>query len=544
MKKTNLRKLLAACTAIVMTMGMFASCGSGGDTQSRSYISKSENRISKDDGIYDNIQENVCIDEDMNNEEYASTRKNGYKLVSENPLSTFSTDVDTASYTNVRRMINNGEQINTDAVRVEEFINYFKYNYPQPKDEMVGITTDLTDCPWNNDAKLMLVGMQAKAVETKNVPMNLVFLIDVSGSMMSDDKRPLVQQAFSMLAENLGDEDRISIVTYAGEEKVVLEGAKGSDSDKIINALNELEAGGSTAGEAGINKAYKLAEENYIEGGNNRVILATDGDLNVGVSSAEELTSLVEQKRETGIALSVLGFGTGNLKDDRLEALADNGNGNYSYIDSLEEAERVLVTEMSGTLFTVAKDAKIQVEFNPQNVYSYKLIGYENRALNDEDFDDDTKDAGDIGAGQQVTALYEIILAEGANIKDTGKVVCGKKDLKYESSEEEISAEQDSDLSGELLTVSMRFKNSQENENDSRLVQVPVAMSSYHKDMADYTRFAAAVAQFAMYLRGDKEMKSLDINGLTENLKSSGAAKYEYYEEFKNIVLEYQNSYK
>ena len=390
----------------------------------------------------------------------------------------------------------------------------------------------------------MLVGMQAKAVETKNVPMNLVFLIDVSGSMMSDDKLPLVQQAFSMLAENLGDEDRISIVTYAGEEKVVLEGAKGSDSDKIINALNELEAGGSTAGEAGINKAYKLAEENYIEGGNNRVILATDGDLNVGVSSAEELTSLVEQKRETGIALSVLGFGTGNLKDDRLEALADNGNGNYSYIDSLEEAERVLVTEMSGTLFTVAKDAKIQVEFNPQNVYSYKLIGYENRALNDEDFDDDTKDAGDIGAGQQVTALYEIILAEGANIKDTGKVVCGKKDLKYESSEEEISAEQDSDLSGELLTVSMRFKNSQENENDSRLVQVPVAMSSYHKDMADYTRFAAAVAQFAMYLRGDKEMKSLDINGLTENLKSSGAAKYEYYEEFKNIVLEYQNSYK
>ncbi|MGN0593700.1 MAG: VWA domain-containing protein, partial [Hominimerdicola sp.] len=429
MKKTNSRKFLAACTAIVMTMGMLSSCGSGGNSESYSVKSDSNEYYTENNNTKyqlaetDDFEENTIMGEmeiEMgNNEEYAQVEKNDYKLVSEYPLSTFSTDVDTASYTNVRRMINDGEEINTDAVRVEEFINYFKYDYPQPDSEAVGITTDLTDCPWNSEAKLMLVGMQAKAVETKDIPMNLVFLIDVSGSMMDDNKLPLVQQAFSMLAENLGEEDRISIVTYAGEEKVVLEGASGSNPSKIIDAINQLEAGGSTAGEAGINKAYELAEANFIEGGNNRVILATDGDLNVGVSSTEELTALVEEKRETGIALSVLGFGSGNLKDDRLEALADNGNGNYSYIDSLEEAERVLVTEMSGTLFTVAKDAKIQVEFNPANVYSYKLIGYENRALADEDFNDDTKDAGDIGAGQQVTALYEIILADGTNMTDS-----------------------------------------------------------------------------------------------------------------------------
>ena len=401
--KKNLIKALSMTTAVFMSAGIITSCGAkdSASMNGGNYRPSNDNTI---DGQSEYNYSEEYLNEQPNAEEYAKYTENGYKLVADYPLSTFSTDVDTASYANIRRMLLNGETVNPDAVRTEEFINYFNYDYPQPSGEdPVSITTELSDCPWNSEWKLMLVELKAEDIEdTDRPPRNLVFLIDVSGSMMDQNKLPLVQQAFAMLAENLDKNDRISIVTYAGEDKVVLEGETGDNYTKITDALDSLEAGGSTAGEAGINRAYNIAEEYFIEGGNNRIILATDGDLNVGVSSAEELTALVEKKREGGVYLSVLGFGTGNLKDDRLEALADNGNGNYSYIDSLSEAEKVLVAEMRGTLYTVAKDVKIQVEFNPLNVAAYRLVGYENRLLEDEDFTDDKKDAGDMGSAVEI----------------------------------------------------------------------------------------------------------------------------------------------
>ncbi|MBQ8107227.1 MAG: von Willebrand factor type A domain-containing protein, partial [Ruminococcus sp.] len=367
-------------------------------------------------------------------EEYSEYTDNDFKNVSDEPVSTFSTDVDTASFTRVRRMIHDSLSIDGEAVRTEEFVNYFKYDYPQPQgDDKVAINTELSDCPWNSNARILRIGLQAKEAEVKDIDSNIVFLIDVSGSMLGEDRLGLVQKAFAMLAENLGQNDRVSIVTYAGDDAVVLQGTSGADKDKIIKALNSLEAGGSTAGAKGINTAYELAEKNFIEGGNNRVILATDGDLNVGISSVEELTDLITDKKESGIFLSVLGFGIGNYKDNRLEALADNGNGNYAYIDSLDEAERVLVTEMNGTMFTVAKDTKVQVEFSENCVKRYKLIGYENRMLQTEDFEDDTKDAGDIGSGQQVTALYELILNDAPE-NDMLKV-----SVRYKEADEDVS---------------------------------------------------------------------------------------------------------
>ena len=352
-----------------------------------------------------------------NTEEYNPIVENSFKAAAEEPLSTFSIDVDTASYANARRMIEMGGYVDPDAV-----INYFDYDYSEPTtDDPFSVNTELSDCPWNDEAKLLLVGLKAEDIpQEERVPTNLVFLIDVSGSMFSEDKLPLVQESFSMLTDNLTEDDRISIVTYAGEDKVVAKGLTGDKKDEIKKAINSLEAGGSTFGEAGINRAYELAEKYFIDGGNNRVILATDGDLNVGISSEEELTKLIEEKRDSGVFLSVLGFGTGNYKDNRMEALADHGNGNYSYIDSRLEAEKVLVKEMAGTLYAVAKDVKIQVEFNPENVASYHLVGYENRALANEDFADDTKDAGEIGAGHTVTALYELILNDGENSAVTG----------------------------------------------------------------------------------------------------------------------------
>ena len=335
---------------------------------------------------------------DFNTEEYNAIKENSYMSVAANPLSTFSIDVDTASYTNLRRMINDGDYIDTDAIRIEEMINYFNYDYPAPNaGEPFSVNTEMADCPWNDETKLLLIGLQAEEIDmSERAPMNVVFLIDVSGSMYDEDKLPLVQKSFSLLTENLTPQDRVSIVTYAGSDRVVLEGADGNNKEEIIEAINAREAGGSTAGADGINTAYEIAEKYFISGGNNRIVLATDGDLNVGISSESELTKLVEKKRETGVFLSVLGFGTGNIKDNKMEALADNGNGNYAYIDSVLEAKKVLVEEMGGTLFTIAKDVKFQVEFNPQYVSEYRLVGYENRLMNDQDFYDDTKDAGEI----------------------------------------------------------------------------------------------------------------------------------------------------
>ena len=343
---------------------------------------------------------------DFNTEEYNYISENGYKTTVKEPLSTFSVDVDTASYSNLRRYINSGQQIPADAVRIEEMLNYFSYDYPEPENgDPFSVTTEYSDCPWNEDNRLLLIGLQAKEIDvSRRPPSNLVFLLDISGSMYSDDKLPLVQKSFTMLAENLTQKDRVSIVTYAGYESVVLDGVSGDQTARIAAALDDLEAGGSTAGAAGIEKAYELARKNYISGGNNRVILATDGDLNVGISSEGELTRLIQEKKKDGVHLSVIGVGTGNLKDNKMEALADNGDGNYNYIDSIFEAKKVLVDEMGGTLVTVAKDVKIQVEFNPRYVSGYRLIGYENRLLNQEDFNDDKVDAGEIGSGHCVTA--------------------------------------------------------------------------------------------------------------------------------------------
>lgn len=464
---------------------------------------------------------------DYNAEEYNKLVENGFKTTASSPLSTFSIDVDTASYSNARRMIEYGADVHPDSVRVEEFINYFSYDYPEPAtNDPFSVTTELSDCPWNDEAKLLLVGLKAKDIDmSKREPLNLVFLIDVSGSMFSEDKLPLVQKSFTMLTENLGEDDRISIVTYAGEEKVVLKGTSGADKEKIIEAINSLEASGSTYGEAGINRAYELAEKYFIKGGNNRVLLATDGDLNVGLSTEEELTKLIEEKRESGVFLSVLGFGTGNLKDDRMEALADKGNGNYSYIDSELEAKKVLVEEMAGTLYTVAKDVKIQVEFNPANVRGYRLVGYENRALADRDFADDTKDAGEIGAGHTVTALYELILNDGSAYNP---------DLKYQQTEEPTVPSEQGEYSDELLTVSLRYK--QPDGDTSKLLSVPVSKDVYTAQMPANLTFAAAAAEFGMVLKNSAYKGSASCGQILDMVEDYNYQSDEYKSEFVYLV--------
>ena len=459
--------------------------------------------------------------EEYSAEEYSYIEENGYKKVADEPLSTFSVDVDTASYGNIRRMLRTGAVIPADAVRIEELINYFNYDYPEPDgDAPFSVTTEYAPCPWNVNSRLLLIGLQAKEIDFADRPAsNLVFLLDVSGSMYSADKLPLVQKAFTMLTENLDERDRVSIVTYAGYESVVLDGVSGTQKAKIAAALDDLEAGGSTAGAAGIERAYEIAQKNFIPGGNNRVILATDGDLNVGISSEGALTRLIQKKRESGVHLSVLGVGTGNIKDNKMEALADNGNGNYHYLDSIYEAKKVLVDEMGGTLITVAKDVKIQVEFNPAQVAGYRLVGYENRLLNQEDFDNDRVDAGEIGSGHSVTALYEIIPAAG-EISTTK--------LKYQ--ETKITTG-----SSELLTVKLRYK--APNGNTSKLLEYPVEASVYQDRASDNLTFACAVAEFGMLLRDSEHKGSADFEQVMELAESCvGRDTDDYKKEFLELV--------
>lgn len=443
------------------------------------------------------------------NEEYKGYTEAGFKDTKSEPLSTFSADVDTASYTNVRRLIENRNIVPEDAVRIEEFINYFDYDYPQPEDgSAFGRYVEIADCPWNQDHKLMMVGIQGKELEQQETPpSNLVFLIDSSGSMSSYDKLPLVQSAFSMLAEQLDKNDRISIVTYAGSSAVLLDGEKGSNTDEILEQLYSITASGSTNGVCGINTAYELAEKHFIKGGNNRVILATDGDLNVGASSEEELTRLIETKRDNGIYLSVLGFGEGNYKDARMEALADNGNGNFSYIDSEDEAERVLVQEMSGTLYAIAKDVKIQVEFNPSQVSSYRLIGYDNRLMNAEDFLDDTKDAGEVGSGHSVTALYEIEMA------DTGDSYHGVP-LEFASEHDSIPAENNG--RSEICKLSIAYKTPVGNEN--RNTSDLYSMDNYNSSPSNSMKLAQAAAGFGMILRNSDYKGDADFDTVLDIL--------------------------
>ncbi len=430
-------------------------------------------------------------DRSNHNESYKAIYENQFKAPKEEPLSTFSIDVDKAGYSNMRRFLNDGQRPPADAVKIEEMINYFDYQYKQPTgDHPFSISTEMHACPWNREHQLIKIGLKGKVMDNAELPAsNLVFLIDVSGSMFDENKLPLLKQGFELLVNELREEDRVSIVVYAGSSGIVLEPTSGANKGKILSALNNLEAGGSTAGGAGIQLAYKVASEQFKRGGNNRVILATDGDFNVGASSDEAMVRLIEEKRKSGIFLSVLGFGSGNLQDSKMEQMADNGNGNYSYIDNVMEAKKVFVTEFGGTLFTIAKDVKLQLEFNPSQVAAYRLIGYENRVMAAEDFDNDLKDAGELGAGHTVTALYEIIPA------DAEAVAQSNADLRYQK------VLVNDNLSSELMTIKFRYK--RPDGNKSILLSHSVKKGINPWMSRDYA-FASSVAQFGLIMRGSR----------------------------------------
>lgn len=432
----------------------------------------------------------------FNTEDYDRIQENRFHRATQEPQSTFSIDVDAASYSNLRRFINNGQKPPEDAVRIEEMINYFDYEYPEPTGKHpFSITTEVSDCPWQPKHRLVHIGLQGKHTPTENLPAaNLVFLIDVSGSMNAANKLPLVQTSFKLLADQLRPQDRVAIVVYAGAAGLVLEPTTGNNKTKIKEAIDKLQAGGSTAGGEGIRLAYQTAKEHFIKGGNNRVILASDGDFNVGVSSDGELVRIVEEERKSGVYLTVLGYGMGNYKDNKMQKLADSGNGNHAYIDNLDEARRVLVSEFGGTMYTIAKDVKLQLEFNPAVVQGYRLIGYENRVLNNADFDDDQKDAGELGAGHTVTALYEII-----PVGIESKFLAADKDLKYQQRDLTPTANR----SNELLTVKFRYK-APEADNSQLMEEVIMDKKSSLDKTSDNFRWSAAVATFGMLLRNSE----------------------------------------
>lgn len=463
-------------------------------------------------------------------EEYDHIEENPFRSVRENPLSTFAIDVDAASYSNVRRFLRERRMPPRDAVRIEELVNYFDYDYPDPTGEHpFSITTEVSEAPWNAEHRLVQVGLQGRRMETRDLPPgNLVFLVDVSGSMSSYDKLPLVKQSLRMLVDQLRPMDRVSIVVYAGAAGLVLPPTPGNERERILEALERLEAGGSTAGGEGIVLAYETAREAFIPGGNNRVILATDGDFNVGVSSQGGLVQLIERKRESGIFLTVLGFGTGNLADARMEQLANHGNGNYAYVDQVAEARKVLVREMGGTLLTIAKDVKVQVEFNPAHVRAYRLIGYENRVMAAEAFDDDRRDGGELGAGHSVTALYEIVpVGVATPVAEAGP-------LRYQ----EVRPREDAASSSELLTVKLRYK--APDGDQSWLIEQPVRDrgTALAATSADF-RFAAAVAGWGMLLRDSRFRGTATWSNIAELARGSlGDDEHGYRTEFMRLVDE------
>lgn len=485
------------------------------------------------------------FDEEMdtkeNQEEYSKWEEQGFFSVMAQPQSTFSADVDTASYSNLRRLIREGydlESLPEGAVRIEEMLNYFSYDFEGPRgQEPFGVTTQIGRCPWNEEAELLMVGLKTEDISYDQAPAsNLVFLLDVSGSMGEPDKLPLLQEAFVELTNHLSSKDRISIVTYASEDTVVLQGAVGSEKRKIKRALDGLEAGGGTWGSKGIETAYALAEENFIKGGNNRVILATDGDLNIGMTTEEELEELISEKRESGIFLSVLGFGTDNIKDNKMETLADKGNGNYAYIDCLQEAKKVLSEEMTATLLTVCKDVKFQVEFNPELVEAYRLLGYDNRVLEREDFHDDTKDGGEIGAGHSVTALYEIILREPLHYGMTEREM---DDLKYGSEYRKRAGETPAadQKYKEWLTISIRYKKPAGSR--SELLEYPIGYDSYREKPSNDFLFAAAVAEFGLLASHSEYPEDASLERVEKTIKKLDL-KDNYKIEFLELVEEVQ----
>ena len=458
-------------------------------------------------------------------ETYKAIDEGGFKKTAKDPVTTFSADVDRASYSNVRRMLNYGQKPHKDAVRIEELINYFDYNYTPPAEGSktpLNATTTLSSCPWNPDNYLLRIGLQAKKIDlTKAPPSNIVFLIDTSGSMDEPNKMPLLKASFKLLLDNLRPEDRIAIVVYASQTGIALPSTPAKEKEKISKVIDDLVASGSTAGGAGLQTAYEVAEKNFLPKGNNRIILATDGDFNVGISSRDELQRLVEEKRNKGIYISVLGYGMGNYRDDMAETIANKGNGNYAYIDNFTEAKKVLVNEFGGTLYTVAKDVKLQLEFNPQYVKEYRLVGYENRALANEDFEDDKKDAGEIGAGHTVTALYELIPTKGATTDG----------LRYQKQVKEGFA-------NELAFLKIRYKDPvvKDAKSVEESTPIPFTLTDFSQTDDDY-RFAAAVAEWGMLLRNSKYKAKSSYKQVIDLAKNAtGKDEEGYRKEFIRLV--------
>ena len=500
------RRILSLVLVFVIAFSFGACSALGG----------AKNDAAFDGGYYGNgaIMDNAGS---LSGEGYTEIIENGFVNTAETPSSYFSIDANTASYPNLRSIINNGySYVPKDAVRIEEMLNYFNYDYETPDDgSVLSLTSSVFDTPYNSSTKLLTIGLAAQEVEFSGVKNNLVFLIDVSGSMYSEDKLPLVQQAFMMLAENLNPEDRVSIVTYASGDSVALSGAFGFEKQKIVAAIEDLTAGGSTAGSKGINRAYQLAEEYFIEGGNNRVILATDGDFNVGVSNTKRLEELIAEKRESGIYFSVFGFGRGNVQSEKMESLALKGNGVYSYIDSVKEAKRALVEGIGGSMVTVAKDVKAGITFNPEYVESYRLVGYENKILTEDEFNDSTTDAGELGSGHTVTVVYEIVMTE--------------KEL----------------VSGESLAdVIVRYKPTENVGGDASAEQeitLSVETDRYHKTMTDTDIFVASVVEFALILRSSEYKADADLNALVTRLSDLDLSGDEFKLEFKELVISYRD---
>ena len=536
-RKTVLRSMIASFTVLALT-----ACGKTTGSGNNAYVNCVEPACVADSGdygyfVYDSVSDPYFYDEfdegiQFNTEEYDSITENVFKDVSTSPLSTFAADVDSASYSNLRRMINMGyapSDIPEGAVRAEEMINYFTYDYKGPEgDEPFGINAEISDCPWNREHKLLHLGLQTEAIDFSETPdSNIVLLVDVSGSMSDENKLPLVKESFGMLIDNLSEKDSVSIVTYANGVKVVLDSVSGDDKDTIRNAINRLGAGGGTNGSGGIEEAYKLAEKNFIKGGNNRIIIASDGDFNIGNTSVSGLSEQIKKEAKKGIYLSVLGFGMYNYSDSVMETLADDGNGNYAYIDTLHEAKKVFVNELSANMLTVAKDVKLQVEFNPMYVSEYRLIGYENRALNNEDFNNDKKDAGEIGAGHSVTVLYEIVPATKENETDT-------TELKYQES----TLTKEALESNDWLTLSIRYK--EPDEDESKLLEYQIGSDSYTDEPSDDFIFSASVAETAMLIRKSDYIADGSYKHVVEELKSIPLSD-EYRREFATLVDKLNN---
>ena len=492
----KLKKLFLFATTFLMTVSTFMSCSKGMG------------------GAMVNMDAAIPPEFGEMEEEYTEIIENPFVSTSVQPSSYFSIDANTASYPNLRSLINNRvKSIDKDAVRVEEMLNYFNYDYATPTgDDILALTSSVFDTPYNAETKILTVGLAAKEVEFTEQRNNIVFLIDVSGSMSSEDKLPLVQASFSMLAENLNDGDRVSIVTYAGEDKVALDGAYGYEKKKIVGVIEDLSAGGSTAGSKGIRTAYNLAEKYFIEGGNNRVILATDGDFNVGLTVLEDLENYISRKRNSGVYFSVFGFGRGNIKSDKMETLALNGNGTYSYIDSLNEARRALVTNIGGTMLTVAKDVKAGIVFNPDYVDSYRLIGYENKLLTQEEFENDETDAGELGSGHTVTVAYEIKLTDKALVADEN---FAQVTIKYKPTENSGGA-----------------------QDTSKEVFLDVKTSAYHTALTAQDTFIASVIEFALILRDSKYKADASITDLIDRLNTL-TLEDEFKKEFRDLVKTY-----